>query len=96
MDCKVWDEDGLEMPYVYMSRYLIGRIPFIIERFLHSRVQQQMVDNKVYCREHAYMLVGDRMCQSGVRQLIVQRLWRSQCIWLDKYEIIGLEWWMLG
>lgn len=36
MDCEVCVEDGLEMPYVYMSRYLIGQTPFIIERFLHS------------------------------------------------------------
>lgn len=36
MDCEVWVEDGLEIPYVYMSRYLIRQMPFIIERFLHS------------------------------------------------------------
>lgn len=41
MDSEVWAKDELEMPYVYMSRYLIGRMPFIIERFLHNRVQRQ-------------------------------------------------------
>lgn len=41
MDCKVWGEDGLEIPYVYMSRSLIGRMPFIIERVLHSHVNRQ-------------------------------------------------------
>ncbi|XP_059073617.1 protein MAINTENANCE OF MERISTEMS-like [Cryptomeria japonica] len=41
MECEVWVEDGMEMPYVYMSRYLIGRMPFVIERFLHSQVHRQ-------------------------------------------------------
>lgn len=40
MDCEVWAEDMLEMPYVYMLRYLIGQTPFIIERFLHNHVQR--------------------------------------------------------
>lgn len=41
MDCEVWAKDGIEIPYVYMSRYLIGRTLFIIERFLHSRIHRQ-------------------------------------------------------
>lgn len=41
MDCEVWAEDGLEISYVYMSRYLIEQTPFIIERFLHSQVYRQ-------------------------------------------------------
>lgn len=31
----------MEMPYVYISRYLIGRTPFVIERFIHSQVLRQ-------------------------------------------------------
>lgn len=46
MDCEMWAEDGLEMPYMYMSRYLIGWTPFIIKQFLHSHVHQQ------YGRQH--------------------------------------------
>lgn len=61
MDCEVWAKDRLEMPYVYMSRYLIERMPFIIERFLHNR----MGDNRGCHRELVYMLTRDRMCQSG-------------------------------
>lgn len=36
--CKVWVEDELEMPYVFMTRYLIERTPFMIERFVVTRV----------------------------------------------------------
>lgn len=31
----------MEMPYIYMTRYLIGQMPFVIERFLHSQVLWQ-------------------------------------------------------
>lgn len=33
IDCEVWAEDGLEMPFVFMSQFLIGWMPFVIERF---------------------------------------------------------------
>lgn len=39
--CEVWAEDGLEMPYVFMTRFLIGRTPFVIKRFLVTRVLWQ-------------------------------------------------------
>ncbi|XP_057861147.2 protein MAINTENANCE OF MERISTEMS-like [Cryptomeria japonica] len=39
--CEVWAEDGIEMPFVFMTRYLIGRTPFVIERFVVTRVLRQ-------------------------------------------------------
>lgn len=36
--CEVWVEDGLEMPFVFMTRYLIGRTSFVIERFVVTQV----------------------------------------------------------
>lgn len=39
--CEVWAEDGLEMQYVFMTQFLIGRTLFVIERFLVTRVLRQ-------------------------------------------------------
>lgn len=39
--CEVWAEDGLEMPFVFMSQFRIGRMPFVIERFQVGRVLRQ-------------------------------------------------------
>lgn len=41
LDCKPWNTDDIEMPYVCILRFLIGKTPFILERFLALQVQRQ-------------------------------------------------------
>lgn len=38
LDCEEWEDDVVELSYVFQSRYLIGWTPYIIERQLIDRV----------------------------------------------------------
>lgn len=40
-DCEEWEDDAVELPYVFQSRYLIGSTPYIIEKHLIERVCSQ-------------------------------------------------------
>lgn len=37
-DCEEWEDDAMELPHVFRSRYLIGQTPYVIERQLIDRV----------------------------------------------------------
>lgn len=41
LGCEEWEDDAVELPYTFRSRYLIGRTPYILERQLVDRVGRQ-------------------------------------------------------
>ncbi|XP_059070641.1 protein MAINTENANCE OF MERISTEMS-like [Cryptomeria japonica] len=41
LGCEEWEDDAVELPYTFRSRYLIGRMPYILERQLVDRVGRQ-------------------------------------------------------
>lgn len=40
-ECKEWEDDVVELPYTFKSRYLIGRMTYVLERQLVDRVGRQ-------------------------------------------------------
>lgn len=40
-ECEEWEDDVVELPYVFRSRYLIGWMPYVLERQLVDRVGRQ-------------------------------------------------------
>ncbi|GLJ50602.1 hypothetical protein SUGI_1078020 [Cryptomeria japonica] len=41
LGCEEWEDDAVELPYTFRSRYLIGRMPYVLERQLVDRVCKQ-------------------------------------------------------
>lgn len=41
LDCEEWEDDAVDLPYVFRSRYLIGRTPYVIEQQLIDKVCRQ-------------------------------------------------------
>lgn len=41
LGCEQWEDDAVELPYTFQSRYLIGWIPHVLERQLVDRVGRQ-------------------------------------------------------
>lgn len=40
-DCEQWEDDAVDLPYTFRSRYLIGQTPYVLERQLVDRVCRQ-------------------------------------------------------
>lgn len=38
LECEPWDDDAEALPYVFMARFLIGRISYHVERQVPKRV----------------------------------------------------------
>ncbi|GLJ17130.1 hypothetical protein SUGI_0296410 [Cryptomeria japonica] len=41
LGCEQWEDDAVELPYTFQSRYLIGQTPYVLERQLVDRVGRQ-------------------------------------------------------
>lgn len=41
LGCEQCEDDAVELPYTFRSRYLIGRTPYVLERQLVDRVGRQ-------------------------------------------------------
>lgn len=57
--CEPWPEDGFEVPYLFLSRFLLGRTPYVVERFIlpwvyrqFGHVQPMLQRMIVYTRVH--------------------------------------------
>lgn len=74
------------MPYVFTSRYLIGRTPWIIERFLVGRVCQQ------YGRPQG-MPMGSTIYAQRQQEITVWGPWISYEAAVAEFTSLGLQMW---